>query len=102
MPDDNTAPEAKSTQRVIKKYPNRRLYDTSTSTYVTLAEVKQLVMNGESVAVRDAKSGEDLTRSILLQIILDLFVSWQDSQRRIVLLNSGATLNCALAPRAKL
>ena len=71
MSDNNTAPEAPTTQRVIKKYPNRRLYDTSTSTYVTLAEVKQLVMNGESVAVRDAKSGEDLTRSILLQIILE-------------------------------
>jgi len=69
--ENNPAPEAKSVQRVIKKYPNRRLYDTSTSTYVTLAEVKQLVMNGESVAVRDAKSGEDLTRSILLQIILE-------------------------------
>ena len=71
MSDNNTAPEAPTTQRVIKKYPNRWLYDTSTSTYVTLAEVKQLVMNGESVAVRDAKSGEDLTRSILLQIILE-------------------------------
>ena len=71
MTENNPAPEAKSVQRVIKKYPNRRLYDTSTSTYVTLAEVKQLVMNGESVAVRDAKSGEDLTRSILLQIILE-------------------------------
>ena len=71
MSDNNTAPEAPTTQRVIKKYPNRRLYDTSTSTYVTLAEVKQLVMNGESVAVRDAKNGEDLTRSILLQIILE-------------------------------
>ena len=71
MSDNNTAPEAPTTQRVIKKYPNRRLYDTSTSTYVTLIEVKQLVMDGESVAVRDAKSGEDLTRSILLQIILE-------------------------------
>jgi polyhydroxyalkanoate synthesis repressor PhaR len=59
------------TQRVIKKYPNRRLYDTSTSTYITLAEVKQLVMDGEVVVVRDAKSGEDLTRSIFLQIILE-------------------------------
>ncbi|HRO64582.1 polyhydroxyalkanoate synthesis repressor PhaR, partial [Thermomonas sp.] len=71
MPDQNPAPDAKPAQRVIKKYPNRRLYDTSTSTYVTLAEVRQLVMNGETVAVRDAKSGEDLTRSILLQIILE-------------------------------
>ncbi|MFC4622607.1 polyhydroxyalkanoate synthesis repressor PhaR [Comamonas nitrativorans] len=60
-----------ATERVIKKYPNRRLYDTSTSTYVTLAEVKQLVMQREPVVVRDAKTGEDLTRSILLQIILE-------------------------------
>ncbi len=63
--------DAKSAQRVIKKYPNRRLYDTDTSTYITLAEVKQLVMDSESFVVRDAKSGEDLTRSILLQIILE-------------------------------
>ena len=71
MPDQNHEHESKTAQRVIKKYPNRRLYDTSTSTYITLAEVKQLVMDGETVAVRDAKSGEDLTRSILLQIILE-------------------------------
>jgi len=62
---------AKPAQRVIKKYPNRRLYDTETSSYITLAEVKQLVMNKESFVVRDAKSGDDLTRSILLQIILE-------------------------------
>ena len=71
VPDKNPAPDPKTAQRVIKKYPNRRLYDTSTSTYVTLAEVKQLVMQGESVVVRDAKTSEDLTRSILLQIILE-------------------------------
>jgi len=58
-------------QRVIKKYPNRRLYDTQTSSYVTLTEIKQLVMEGQSFIVRDAKSGEDLTRSLLLQIILE-------------------------------
>lgn len=58
-------------QRVIKKYPNRRLYDTDTSTYITLAEVKQLVLESEDFTVRDAKSGEDITRSILLQIILE-------------------------------
>ena len=58
-------------QRVIKKYPNRRLYDTATSSYVTLSEIKQLVMQGETFVVRDAKSGEDLTRSLLLQIILE-------------------------------
>lgn len=62
---------AKSVQRVIKKYPNRRLYDTETSTYITLAEVKQLVMEHQPFIVRDAKTNEDLTRSILLQIILE-------------------------------
>jgi len=56
---------------VIKKYPNRRLYDTQTSSYITLAEIKQLVMDNVTFVVRDAKSGEDLTRSILLQIILE-------------------------------
>ena len=58
-------------QRVIKKYPNRRLYDTDTSTYITLSEVRQLVMDCEPFVVSDAKTGEDLTRSILLQIILE-------------------------------
>jgi polyhydroxyalkanoate synthesis repressor PhaR len=62
---------AKPAQRVIKKYPNRRLYDTDTSSYITLAEVKHLVMDNELFTVRDAKTGEDLTRSILLQIILE-------------------------------
>ena len=57
--------------RIIKKYPNRRLYDTDTSTYITLAEVKGLVMGAEPFVVIDAKSGDDLTRSILLQIILE-------------------------------
>lgn len=62
---------AKPSQRIIKKYPNRRLYDTDTSTYITLAEVRQLVMDNESFVVRDAKTNDDLTRSILLQIILE-------------------------------
>ncbi|QXL85404.1 polyhydroxyalkanoate synthesis repressor PhaR [Comamonas sp. NLF-1-9] len=73
MPDKTTeqqTPQA-GAPRTIKKYPNRRLYDTSTSTYITLAEVRQLVIDGVQVQVRDAKSGEDLTRSILLQIILE-------------------------------
>ena len=70
MQDKKTADE-KVTQRVIKKYPNRRLYDTDTSSYITLSEVKQLVMDSEHFAVLDAKTGEDLTRSILLQIILE-------------------------------
>jgi polyhydroxyalkanoate synthesis repressor PhaR len=57
--------------RLIKKYPNRRLYDTAMSGYITLAEVKQLVLDGVIFKVTDAKSSEDLTRSILLQIILE-------------------------------
>lgn len=57
--------------RLIKKYPNRRLYDTETSSYITLADVKQLVLDHEKFHVIDAKSGEDLSRSILLQIILE-------------------------------
>ena len=57
--------------RVLKKYPNRRLYDTRTSSYITLADVKQMVLGGEDFEVRDAKTSEDLTRSILLQIILE-------------------------------
>lgn len=61
----------KPVQRVIKKYPNRRLYDTETSTYITLTDIKQLVMQSALFVVRDAKSGDDLTRSILLQVILE-------------------------------
>ncbi len=57
--------------RLIKKYPNRRLYDTKTSSYITLADVKQMVLKQEEFQVVDAKSGEDLTRQILLQIILE-------------------------------
>jgi polyhydroxyalkanoate synthesis repressor PhaR len=59
------------TLRLIKKYPNRRLYDTETSTYITLADVKQLVLLNEEFQVLDAKTQEDLTRSILMQIILE-------------------------------
>jgi len=61
----------KSADHLIKKYPNRRLYDTQTSTYITLSDVKQLVMDSDNFQVVDAKTNEDLTRSILLQIILD-------------------------------
>ena len=57
------------TKRTIKKYPNRRLYDTEISSYITLEEVRQLVLDNENFEVRDAKSGDDLTRSVLLQII---------------------------------
>jgi len=66
-------PEAKSENavRLIKKYPNRRLYDTKTSSYITLADVKQMVLKQEDFHVIDAKGGDDLTRQILLQIILE-------------------------------
>ena len=57
--------------RLIKKYPNRRLYDTKTSAYITLSDVKNQVLSGVGFKVIDAKSGEDLTRSILLQIIVE-------------------------------
>ena len=57
--------------RTIKKYPNRRLYDTANSGYITLADVKQMVLENIEFQVVDAKSGDDLTRAILLQIILD-------------------------------
>jgi len=65
------SPSSDASPRVIKKYPNRRLYDTQASAYITLAEIRQLVMQSEPLVVRDAKTGEDLTRSILLQIILE-------------------------------
>ncbi len=65
------APETPGGPRVLKKYPNRRLYDTQLSSYITLADVKAMVLSAESFEVRDAKTGEDLTRSILLQIILE-------------------------------
>lgn len=57
--------------RVIKKYPNRRLYDTRVSSYITLEEVRQLVLSGENFEVRDAKTNQDLTRAVLLQIIAE-------------------------------
>ncbi len=56
---------------VIKKYANRRLYDTGRSSYVTLDDLCQMVKEGYDFVVYDAKSGEDLTRSVLTQIILE-------------------------------
>ncbi len=58
-------------KRVIKKYPNRRLYDTAESKYVTLNDVRKLVLDGVSFCVIDKKSGDDITRNILLQIIIE-------------------------------
>ena len=63
--------EATTEKRVIKKYPNRRLYDTSESKYVTLSDVRELVLQGIAFCVIDKKSGDDITRSILLQIIIE-------------------------------
>lgn len=58
-------------KRVIKKYPNRRLYDTATSCYITLDDVKKLVLENITIQIVDAKTHEDITRSVLLQIILE-------------------------------
>ncbi len=55
--------------RIIKKYPNRRLYDTAESRYITLADVRNLVIGKTDFVVIDKKSGNDITRSILLQVI---------------------------------
>ena len=57
--------------RIIKKYPNRRLYDTEISSYITIEDVRQLIVDNEDFEVRDARSGEDLTRQVLLQIIAE-------------------------------
>ncbi|MBU1663960.1 MAG: polyhydroxyalkanoate synthesis repressor PhaR [Gammaproteobacteria bacterium] len=60
-----------SSERLIKKYPNRRLYDTEESRYITLAEVKDLVMHTVPFRVVDSQSETDITRAILLQIIME-------------------------------
>lgn len=57
--------------RTIKKYPNRRLYDTEISSYIKLDDVRQLVLDHQDIQVLDAKTGEDLTRNVLLQIIAE-------------------------------
>jgi polyhydroxyalkanoate synthesis repressor PhaR len=71
MPHPTAPATPDAAKRVIKKYPNRRLYDTDTSSYITLAQIKQMVMRHEALVVQDAKSGADLTRLVLLQIILE-------------------------------
>ena len=58
-------------KRIIKKYPNRRLYDTEESKYITLEDIKKLVLDNQEFIVKDVKSDEDLTRTILLQIITE-------------------------------
>jgi polyhydroxyalkanoate synthesis repressor PhaR len=76
--DPQGEPAAK--QAVVKKYANRRLYNTATSSYVTLDELSQMVRKGEEFVVFDAKTGEDITRSVLTQIILE-----EDSKGRNLL-----------------
>ena len=65
------ADTVKATQTVIKKYANRRLYHTGTSTYVTLEDLATMVQNGEDFVVYDARTGDDITRSVLTQIIFE-------------------------------
>jgi len=66
-----TAKKKSDEPTVIKKYANRRLYDTGRSSYVTLEDLCEMVKEGHDFVVYDAKSGEDLTRSVLTQIIVD-------------------------------
>lgn len=60
-----------SESRVIKKYPNRRLYDTEVSRYITIADLKKLIIDGIDLEVIDASSGNNITRTVLLQIITE-------------------------------
>ena len=71
--EDRVGPDVQAVTavRIIKKYPNRRLYDTELSRYVTLGDVRELVMQGEEFRVVDTANGDDITRSILLQIMLE-------------------------------
>jgi len=64
-------PPRMTVSRIIKKYPNRRLYDTEISSYITLEDVRQLIVDNEVFEVVDAKTGDDLTRQVLLQIIAE-------------------------------
>jgi len=58
--------------RLLKKYPNRRIYDTKTSKFVALAEIRQMIVDRESIKVVHSKTDKDLTRSVLLQVITDM------------------------------
>jgi polyhydroxyalkanoate synthesis repressor PhaR len=71
MADAHSTNEAEQKVAVVKKYANRRLYNTGSSRYVTLDDLSRMVRQGHHFVVHDAKTGEDLTRSILTQIILE-------------------------------
>ena len=79
-PSPERRPEKSPAVAVVKKYANRRLYNTATSSYVTLDELSQMVRRGEDFVVYDAKTNEDITRSVLTQIILE-----EDSKGRNLL-----------------
>ena len=68
---DPTAPQAPAAPRLIKKYANRRLYDTGTSAYITLDSLAAMIREGIDFRVIDAKSGDDLTHGVLAQIIME-------------------------------
>ncbi|MBT5485086.1 MAG: polyhydroxyalkanoate synthesis repressor PhaR [Gammaproteobacteria bacterium] len=57
--------------RIIKKYPNRRIYDTQTSKYIRVDDIREMIVGGISFVVLDSKTGEDVTRSVLLQLIIE-------------------------------
>jgi len=75
MNDSNTDHEEFSPDedeiRIIKKYPNRRIYDTQTSQYIKIEDIRDLIVAGVNFIVLDSKSGEDVTRSVLLQLIIE-------------------------------
>lgn len=81
--------------RVIRKYPNRRLYDTEDSRYITLTDIRDLVLNEVAFVVIDKKSGDDITRSILLQVI-----SEQEQQGEAIM--SEAFLSQIIRSRGRL
>jgi polyhydroxyalkanoate synthesis repressor PhaR len=66
-----TTANRKNIVRIVKKYQNRRLYDVTTSTYVVFDDIKQIIMGGEEIKVIDVKTEQDVTRSVLLQILLE-------------------------------
>jgi polyhydroxyalkanoate synthesis repressor PhaR len=81
--------------RIIKKYPNRRLYDETNSKYVNFSELKKLLIKGDSFKVIVDKTGEDQTATVLLQIFLDLELSGKyifsdQALRSLIVLNNSS------------
>jgi polyhydroxyalkanoate synthesis repressor PhaR len=86
------------TARIIKKYPNRRLYDEANSKYVNFGELKNLLLTGENFKIIVDKTGEDQTSKVLLQIFLDLELSGQyifsdEALRSLIVLNNSPHRN---------